>query len=175
MNFFEQELRRIAEACVGVISPTFAGRACYGDLGGDNRVKLQFVIQGTTNKYEALEATVLNRENGKVDCLIFRFADTWGKKQVGNPNFKDGILPYIWTYQRDSEWYVYRPTDTDIKKLAAEVSAYLDVFTDRSIVPEKTKGKAGEKDSVMKEIRESKPKTTTRKTAQARKKTEPDL
>jgi len=175
MNYFEQELRRIADACGGIINPTFAGRACYGDLGGDNRVKLQFITQGTMDKYEALEATVLNRTDGKVDSLIFRFADTWGKKQVANKNFKDGVNPHIWTYQGKSEWHVYRPDVADIKQLAAEVGAYLGVFTDRSLTPEKTKVKAGEKESVMKEIREAKPKANTRKTSQARKTSEPDL
>ena len=95
MNFFEHELRRVADACGGVINLTFAGRACYGDLGGDNRVKLQFVTLGHANNYVALEATVLNRTEGKVDSLLFRFEDVWGKKQVANPNFREGLIPYM--------------------------------------------------------------------------------
>ena len=172
MNYFEQELRRVAKACDGIINPTFAGRACYGDLGGDNRVKLQFVTQGTHEHYEALEATVLNRLDGKVDSLLFRFKDTWGKKQVSNPNFREGIVPYIWTYQGNSEWYVYRPTDADIKQLATEVGAYLAVFTDHSLIPEKTK--ADEKASVIKTIRDAKQTAAPRNTASARKKQEPE-
>ena len=172
MNFFEQELRRITSACSGVINPTFAGRACYGDLGGDNRVKLEFVTQGTFDTYEALKATVLNRSDGKVDSLLFRFSDVWGKK---HDRGYDGGIPHIWTNDHKTEWYVYRPTDMDIKKLATEVGAYLSVFIDRSLTPEKSKGKTKEKDSVVKEIRESKSKSTTHKTSQVRKKSEPDL
>ena len=176
MNYFEQDLRRVAKACEGLSNPTFAGRACYADLGGDNRVKLQFVTHGTHAKYEALEATILNRTDGKVDSLLFRFADVWGSKPVpNNPNFRQGVKPYIWTYQDKSEWYAYKPTDADIKQLAAEVSAYIGVFTDRSLSPEKSRSKAGEKDSVVKEIRDAKKSPGTRKTSQARKNSEPDL
>jgi len=172
MNFFEQELRRITNACNGVINPTFVGRAYYGDLGGDNRVKLEFVTQGTHERYEALKATILNRLEGEVDSLLFRFSDVWGKKHDKGYN---GGIPHIWTNDRKSEWYVYRPNETDIKQLATELGAYLSVFTDRSLAPEKAKGKVGEKDSVINEIRESKLKPTTRKTSQVRKKSEPDL
>jgi len=173
MNYFEQELRRLAKACGGIINPTFAGRVCYGDLGGDNRVKLQFVDLGTYERYEALKATVLNRQDGVVDSLRFRFADTWGKKQVSNPNFKDGVIPYIWTYNGQSEWYAYRPTDADIKQLAAKVSGYLAVFTDRSLTPEKSHVQTGEKESVTKKLREANKNPAPRKASA--KKHEPEL
>lgn len=176
MNYFEQELRRLAKACDGIINPKFAGRACYGDLGGDNRVKLQFVTQGTHERYEAVRATVLNRMGGEVDTLLFRFKDTWGSKQVSNPNFRNGIIPYIWTYNGESEWYVYRPTDADIKKLAAEVGVYLAVFTDRSLVHEKARGQAGEKESVVQKIRDAAKNPPTQKKAPGeKKKQEPEL
>jgi hypothetical protein len=169
MNYFEQELRRVAKACNGIINPTFAGRVCYGDLGGDNCVKLQFVTLGHADHYAALKATILNRADGEIDALLFRFEDTWGKKQVSNPNFREGIIPYIWTSDRKSEWYVYNPTDADIKQLAAEVGAYLGVFTDRSRIPEQARGQ-GEKESVIKTIREAKQNPAPRKEAPARKK-----
>jgi len=175
MNYFEQELRRVAGACKGIINPTFAGRACYGDLGGDNRFKLQFITLGYADHYAALKATILNRSDGEVDTLLFRFNDIWGKKQVPNPNFRDGVIPYIWTCDDKSEWYVYRPTDADIKQLAAEVSAYLDVFTDHSLLPDKMQGKTGEKESVINTIRNSKTSPAQRKDASARKKTEQEL
>jgi len=176
MSFFERELQRIADVCKNITNPTFAGRACYGDLGGDNRVKLQFVTLGRSDHYEALKATVLNRTEGEVDSLLFRFEDIWGKKH--NKGYNGGI-PHIWTNDRKADWYAYTPTAADIKVLATEVSAYLHVFVDRSLVAEKSKGisaeKAGEKDSVVKEIRGAKKPATTRKPSQTRKKTDPDL
>jgi hypothetical protein len=172
MNYFEQELRRIAGACGNIVNPTFAGRACYGDLGGDNRVKLEFVTQGTMDNYEALKATVLNRSDGEVDALIFRFADTWGKKKVDNKNFREGLIPKIWTYDGKSEWYVYRPTDADIKQLAAEIGAYLSVFKSRNAAHEKSKP---EKASLIEPLRETNKTAAAKGDKQKKNKTEPDL
>lgn len=134
MNIFEQELRRLSRICDGIANPVFAGRACYADLGKDNRVKLQFVTQGYADHYSALEATILNRQDGKVDALRFRFSDIWGKKYDHGYN---GGIPHIWTDRGKSDWYVYRPTDADMKQLAAEVSGYLSVFTVRDKTLEK--------------------------------------
>ena len=125
-------------------NPVFAGRACYLDLGGDNRAKLLFVTMGHADHYEALKVAVLNRLDGEVDALVFRFGDIWGNKPVSNPNFREGIKPHIWTDGGKSDWYVYRPTDADFRQLAAAVSGYLDVFTDRS--------HSREKDSVTKRL-----------------------
>ena len=175
MNYFEQELRRIARACSEITTPTFAGRICFADLGGDNRMKLQFVTMGHADHYTALKATVLNRTEGEVDALLFRFEDVWGNKQVSNPNFRDGVIPHIWTSSGKSEWYVYHPTDADIKQLAAEVNSYLSVFIDRSIIPEKAQAQKGGKESVIKTIREAKQKPATPKGTPGRKKSEPEL
>jgi len=165
MNYFEQELRRVAKACKEIKDPTFAGRACYADLGGDNRVKLEFVICGTYERYEALKAIVLNRTDGEVDSLLFRFKDTWGNKS--HPSFSEGVTPRIWTCDGKNEWYAYYPTDADMKKLATEIGAYLAVFTDRSLVPER--------DSVIKTIRSAKGNPAPRKIDSERKKKEPEI
>ena len=150
MNIFEKELRRIASACAGIKNPVFAGRACYGDLGGENRVKLQFVTIGHADHYEALNATVLNRLDGTVDTLLFRFEDIWGKKQVSKPGFSSGIVPHIWKYNQEHDWYAYVPTNTDIKQLAAEVNAYIEVFADHSLAPEKTRDETAKKKPAQK-------------------------
>ena len=84
----------------------FAGRACYLDLGGDNRAKLIFTTMGHADHYEALKVTVLNRMDGEVDALVFRFGDIWGAKPVRNPNFPSGVKPHIWSE-------LIRPTLTD--------------------------------------------------------------
>ena len=172
MNYFEQELRRVAGACNGIINPTFAGRACYGDLGGDNRVKLEFVTLGHADHYSALKTTVLNRSEGEIDTLLFRFGDVWGNKTVRGLHNEP---PYIWTYQGESEWYSYRPTDADIKQLAADVGGYLAVFTDHSLIPEKTQDKTSGKDSVIKTIRDANKNPAPRRAGSDRKKTETEL
>ena len=169
MNFFEQQLRRLAAACGEVQNPVFAGRACFGDLGAENRVKLQFITLGHADHYPAVKASILNRAEGEVDSLVFRFSDVWGKKMDSNYN---GGVPHIWTSSGKSEWYGYQPTNQDFKILAAELGGYLDVFTLRA--PVRDKEKPAEKESVVKKLRDAK-QTGMSKKPPAPKKHEPEL
>lgn len=126
VNYFVEELKKI----IGPTHPDtiYAGRACFVKLGPANRAKVEFTTQGHADHYEALRVTVLNREDGPVDTLTLRFADILGKKQVSNPNFRDGIHPHIWMDRGTAGWYVYQPTQEDYRTLGAELSAYLGVF-----------------------------------------------
>ena len=70
MNFYEQELKKI----VGDRYPdaTYVGRACYVRLSDTNRAKIQFVTGIVANHYNALQLTILNRNEGQVDVLRLR-------------------------------------------------------------------------------------------------------
>lgn len=130
MTFFEQELRRI----VGDTYPdaTFVGRACYVRLSDMNRAKLQFISTNIASHYDALRLTILNRNEGQVDALTLRFSDLLGKKQVSNPNFRDGVEPYIWDDHGKASWYVYHPNSRDYQKLTDAVTDYLEVFQEQT-------------------------------------------
>lgn len=128
MNCFEQELKKIIAKSEAADNASYVGRACFVSLAPDLRAKLQFITLGYADHYEALKVTVLNRQDGPVDSIAIRFADLFGKKQVGNPNFRDGIVPYIWGDGGRYEWYVYKPTQEDYKQLASAVDEYLQVF-----------------------------------------------
>lgn len=136
-NFFEQELRKLFGDGKIIESPRFVGRACLGSLDGDLRVRTQFVTAGYVDRYEALLVTVLNRTDGEVDRICLSLRDLLGVKQIpNNPNFQDGLAPYIWTYRGKSEWYAYQPTDADYQALRRAAGDYLDVFRER--MPERT-------------------------------------
>lgn len=128
MNFFEQELRKI----VGSQYPdaAFVGRACYVRLNEMNRAKIQFTTCGTADRYQALQMTILNRNDGQVDTLRLRFADLLGKGQVSNPYIQQSG-PYAWTYNGKTEWYAHQPNDRDYRQLTDAVSGYLDVFQEQ--------------------------------------------
>lgn len=130
MTFFEQELRKI----VGNEYPdaTYVGRACYVRLSDMNRAKLQFTCASVSGNYDTLLMTILNRNEGVVDKLALRFGDLLGKKQVNNPNFRNGISPYIWDDYGKLEWYVYHPTDSDYQKFTDAVTDYLEVFQEQT-------------------------------------------
>lgn len=128
MNFFEQELKKICEKNEWMKNQKYVGRACYGTIGSDIKAKIEFTTLGTQEQYEGIKATILNRTEGPVDSMVFRFKDLLGIKKVSNPNFKDGIKPYIWTYQGKTEWYVYHPSEADYQKLSKTLDDYLSVF-----------------------------------------------
>lgn len=48
-NFFEQELRKLFGDDEIIQAPKFVGRACLGELGGDLRVRAEFITTGCVN------------------------------------------------------------------------------------------------------------------------------
>ncbi|MPM05385.1 hypothetical protein SDC9_51675 [bioreactor metagenome] len=128
MNYFEQELRRLFGNDANITDKRFVGRAFFGKLTDNLRVRVEFVTLGTADHYEAIKATVINRNDGPVDALTLRFSDLLGKKMVSNPNFRDGIAPYIWKYGDKIEWYVYKPTKADYDQISGALNDYFNVF-----------------------------------------------
>lgn len=128
MNFFEKELRKLVGQSNALADPRYIGRACYGRVSGNIRAKLQFVTMGTHEKYEALQATLINNTEGEIDRSVIRFKDIWGTKKF--TNFPEGINPHIWTYQGKSEWYGFEPNPADYEILADSVDEYLGLFSE---------------------------------------------
>jgi len=128
MNYFEQELRRLFGNDANITDKKFVGRAFFGKLTDSLRVRVEFVTLGTADHYEAIKATIINRNDGPVDALAIRLSDLIGKKMVSNPNFRDGIAPYIWKYGDKIEWYVYKPTKADYNQISGALNDYFNVF-----------------------------------------------
>lgn len=132
MNFFTNELKRIFSDDALISEPSFVGRACYGYLGQDLRVRAEFIAPRIVDHYDALKISILNRTNGVVDTVSLSFKDVWGTKAVpNNPNFRDGVNPHIWVYSGKADWYAYHPSSADYKTLQNAAKEYLDVFRPR--------------------------------------------
>ena len=138
MNYFEQELRRLFGNDAAISDKRFVGRAFFGKLTENLRVRVDFVTMSTANHYEALKATVINRNDGPVDTLVLRFSDLLGRKSVNNPNFREGISPYIWKYGDKIEWYVYKPTKADYDQISGALNNYFDVFREPKLEMEQS-------------------------------------
>jgi hypothetical protein len=134
-NFFEKELRKLFENNPIMDDIRFAGRACIGRLTDTTNVKLRFVTMGMHEKYEAIEATVLNRLEGTIDSNTFRFKDILGAKLVNNPNFPGGIMPHIWNsgFKSGYEWYGYKPTPADYEQISEAIDEYMGMFQEQTI------------------------------------------
>lgn len=142
-NLFEQELGRLFGDGKIIDNPTYSGRACFGTLGSDLRVRAQFITTRIADEYDALKLTVLNRTDGLVDTLVLNLKDLLGMKPVPrNPNFPRGVAPHIWSDYGKLEWYAYRPTAADYKTIQQAAEQYLGVFRERSQerTPEQTQG-----------------------------------
>ena len=127
MNFFEQELRRFTGKTTAFKSckALYAGRACFIPLSGNRRARREFVTSGVADHYDALQVTILSTTNGKIDCLRFRFKDSFALRKSGC----SGIChPYIWINCGEAEWYV-APTASEITDIAQTVYDYVMLFT----------------------------------------------
>lgn len=132
MNFFERELAKIFGEGNVIERPEFTGGCCVGSLGNDLWVKAEFVTCGVADHYEALRLIVLNRTDGVVDKLDLKFRDTMGLKMVpNNPNFTEGMAPYVWVYKDKPEWYAYKPTAEDYVRLRKSAENYLKTFREQ--------------------------------------------
>lgn len=129
MNFFEQELRKMAGHVPAIYDTKYVGQACFGKLTDILRIRMELVTQSVANNYTAVKATIINRNNGPVDILTLQFANLLGLKSVSNPNFKDGIYPYIWNSGDKIDWYVYKPTNKDYELISKALNDYIEMFS----------------------------------------------
>jgi hypothetical protein len=151
MNFFEQELRKVAGLCTPLYDVRFSGRVCLGRLSGTVSAKLQFVTTGISGHYNAINATVINRNDGVIDSSTLFFKDILGKKSVANPYFQDGINPYIWDDRENVDWYIYHPSQADYKSIADALNNYLSVFQEADL--DRRQNETQQKLSTLGEIR----------------------
>ena len=105
-TLFEQELRDLFGDGTIVHKPIFIGRTCFGTLGGDLRVRIEFDDPAVLRNYDSLSVKVINRLSGLVDHIDLPIVDLIGRKMIpDNPNFPDGVAPHIWIYNGTVEWY----------------------------------------------------------------------
>ena len=133
MNFLQRELKKILEMTQYSQEATCIGNASYVKVNGDVRLRLEF-SRSSTSLFDGIVMTMLNRKEGPIDMNVLKFKDIWGKKSVSNPNFKDGLVPYIWEYREKTEWYVYKPNQKDYLRLAKEIDQYIGMFQEMDLM-----------------------------------------
>ena len=85
--------------------------------------------------YDRLKVTVLNRREGEIDSLIFKFQDIWEAKLVRKPDFGRGMPPHLWDDYGRVSWCGYKPTLADYWQLSEAVDSYLAVFLEQVHAP----------------------------------------
>lgn len=117
MNFFEKELKKICDPCDTLSDKRYVGRACLGRIDENITAKVEFVTLGVADQYTALRASVINRNEGKIDSVTIRLKEVMAASN-----------PYIWDDYGKIGWYGYKPTDADYKNLSESVESYLEAF-----------------------------------------------
>ena len=97
---------------------TYAGRAVYIYLDQELRAKLEFASDALSCHLDAIQATVFNRVDGKVDTIRFLFSDLLGVKKTNHPSFPQGIVPHLLEDGNKLEWHVYQPSAADYRIIA---------------------------------------------------------
>ena len=127
MNYFEQQLKKLFEDDSVFEDTRFAGRACFGRIGDDIRVRAEFKENGIHNQFDSLMINLINRREGAIDSLNIHFSDLYGKVPMSrNPGTT--IVPHLWINNGKPEWYGYMPTPRDISALREAARTYVDAF-----------------------------------------------
>lgn len=123
MNYFEQELRKLFES--DYPNATFVGRKCYIPLGTRTRASIFFAAGEIADHYDRLHIDVIDREQGRIDWLILRFANLLGMKRLSGGRT---LEPHIWIYKNDVMWYTGQPTQQEYQVLRQAASDYIQLY-----------------------------------------------
>lgn len=129
MNFFTDELKKIADRSGYIQKPKFVGQSCIFRLSDDVTGKLQFVTRGHADNYTALKLSLFNKREGPIDIQIMNIVDVIGRKRV----LGELRSPYIWKYGNDIDWYSYHPDDNDYSAMSETVDDYLSCFAEQEL------------------------------------------
>ena len=124
MNFFEKELRGMFQRRKLLKDSVFCGKAMLAKLDEELRIRLEFVISNTIDKYTGIEAKIINRTGGMVDRNVFRFADIIGMKETP---MRGKCEPDIRVYHDETDWYT-PVSDAEKQRIADAVMAYVELY-----------------------------------------------
>lgn len=129
MNFFTDELKKITDRSEYIQKPKFVGQSCVFRLSDDVTGKLEFVTGIIADNYNSLRLKLFNKTEGLIDTQLIRISDIIGNKRFNN----DSLVPHIWKYGNEVEWYAYKPTNSDYSTMSQTVDDYLSCFAEQEL------------------------------------------
>lgn len=125
---FENELRNIFDGIESLTNKKYIGRAFYGNIDKEVRLKAEIIDLNTYEHYDSIRIKAIKRDDGEIDVAVIRFKDVLGMKAVLNPNFPNGVSPHMWIDRGQLEWYAYAPNEFDYEKIRRQITDYIEVF-----------------------------------------------
>lgn len=129
MNFFTDELKKIADRSEYIRKPKFVGQACVFRLSDDVTGKLEFVTGMVANHFNALRLKLFNKSEGPIDTQLIGIGDVIGNKMI----YANVQSPYICKNGNEVNWYGYKPTDSDYSGISENVDDYLSCFAEQEL------------------------------------------
>ena len=127
MNFFEHEMRKLFGNSPVIQEAKYCGKTLIGKVDDELRVKLQFITTGYADHYDTIRMKIINRTEGEVDSLNFRFTDI-----IGAPNSGSRSV-YIWDDRGIADWYGYHPTAIDYDRISETINDYISMYQDEGM------------------------------------------
>lgn len=126
MNLFEKELQTMFGDNDILSDVKISGKTLIAKLDDNLRAKIQFATEMYADHYSALKLKIINRTEGEVDSVLFRFSDIIGK--IERKNGLDPISPYIWKDGDNADWYGFSPLPSERAKIADTVLDYAQMY-----------------------------------------------
>ena len=128
-NFYESQMRSMFGWNDLLTDMKFTGNTMLGKLDNDKLLKCQFVTTGESGKYTAVQASIINKNDGVIDKETFRFSDIVGMYNRGNGI--DPIAPHMWEYNGKPEWYTPL-SNPQIKEIGSTILDYAEMYQDHT-------------------------------------------
>lgn len=125
MNFFEKEFRQIFWGDNTIGSPFYVDGVCFGTLGRDHLVQLEF--SGTNadkSPCDILKIVVAHRTSGELHTIEISLKDILGDKVIRNV-FRETDK---WYWIEEPSWNIYHPTWEDRRRLRDAVVSRLEGY-----------------------------------------------
>ena len=122
-NFYESQLKIMFGDSEFLSTDTiFSGKMMISKIGEDLRAKVEFVTAGVANNYAGLKTSIINRKEGIVDSHTLMFYEVMGLKK--------GNKPHVWESDGKADWFVYKPSMSEIEAVASKVEDYISMYAD---------------------------------------------
>jgi hypothetical protein len=91
-------------------------------------VKLEFTSSETSENFEGVKVTIINKNMGLIDSATFRFADILDKNPPPHGELNITKHFYIQNINNNYEWIPGKPDSLEIKQICRAIDNYLAVF-----------------------------------------------
>lgn len=127
MNFFEGQFRKMLWGSDMIQSPFYVDGVCFGTLGREHLVQMDFIESEGEDQFDMLEIIVVHRASRQQKTFHIRLKDILGDKAICR-TFLGGDTPYLWFDVGTNNLISYEPTWEDWGRLHDAVKDCLDSF-----------------------------------------------